>query len=85
MKTKHVNKAQIAISAAKSEEQAHTPNLQLLPEIRASNSIQLHQHDKDQQQQANVNMGTNGAEDQTSNIELVPEIRDPGNNQVHHQ
>ena len=76
MKTKHKNKAQIAIPVGIAEGQAHTPNHQLVSEIRAPSSIQLHQHEQDQQQLANVNMGTEESQAQTPNIDLVPEIRD---------
>ena len=75
MKTKHENKAQIPIPVDIAEGQAHTPNHQLVSEIKAPSSIQLHQHVQDRQQQDNVNMGTEGSQAQAPNIELVPEIR----------
>ena len=83
VKTKHKNKAQIAIPVGMAEGQAHTPNHQLVSEIRAPSSIQLHQHEQDQEKLANVNMEIEESQAQTPNIELAPEIREAI--QVHHQ
>ena len=83
MKTKHENKAQITNPVGIAEGQAHTPNHQLVSQIKAPSSIQLHQHVQDQQQQANVNIGTEGSEAQTPNHQLVSEIKASSSIQLH--